>query len=101
MNIIEIPNLNENPKSSRQVIINNKSYTFNFEWLDEFGILDIYLDDVVLVHGRALTTASNLVGRVKNDDLFNGGLYLINKNVDYVGPTQETLHTDFYLVWVE
>lgn len=98
---IQIPNLNENPDVSQQVVLNTKMYTFNFKWVDTFCLLDILLKDKYLVKGRAITTQSNLIGRVKNDELITGSLYLVNKYNNYVQPTQETFHTDYHLVWVE
>lgn len=101
MYTIQIPNLNENADISQPIIIGQKSYTFNFKWVDTFCLLDIILKDQYLVKGRAITTASNLIGRVKNEELITGSLYLVNKYDNTAEPTQENFHTDYYLVWVE
>lgn len=98
---IQIPNLNENADVSQQVVLNTKMYTFNFKWVDTFCVLDILLKDQYLVKGRAITTQSDLIGRVKNDELITGSLYLVNKYDNTTEPTQENFHTDYYLVWVE
>lgn len=98
---IQIPNLNENADVSQQVVLNTKMYTFNFKWVDTFCLLDILLKDQYLVKGRAITTQSNLISRVKNDELITGSLYLVNKYDNTAEPTQENFHTDYYLVWVE
>jgi len=98
---IQIPNLNENADVSQQVVLNTKMYTFNFKWVDTFCVLDILLKDQYIVKGRAITTQSDLIGRVKNDELITGSLYLVNKYDNTAEPTQENFHTDYYLVWVE
>ena len=101
MNILQLPNLNENADVSQPIVIGTKNYTFNFNWIDDFCSLDIIYQDKYLVKGRAMVRGSNLIGRVKNDDLITGSLYLINKYGESVEPTQETFNTDFYLVWAE
>ena len=101
MNIIQLPNLKENANIARPVIIGTKSYMFNFKWIDTFCLLDIMLKDQYLVKGRAITTGSNLIARVKNDELITGSLFLINKYNNSTEPTQETFNTDYYLVWME
>ena len=101
MNTIQLPNLNENADVTQPIVIGTKSYIFNFKWVNDYCLLDILLNDEYLVKGRAMTTGSDLIGRVKDDKLITGSLFLINKYGDSVEPTQETFNTDFYLVWVE
>lgn len=101
MNIIPLPNLNENADVSQPIIIGTKVYTFNYKWLDEFCSLDIIYQNTYLVKGRAMVIGSDLIGRVKNDEFITGSLYLVNKNGESVEPTQETFNTDFYLTWIE
>ena len=101
MNVIQLPDLNENADVSQPIVIGTKSYTFNFKWLDEFCILDILYQDKYLVKGRAMVTGSDFIARVKDDELITGSLYLVNKYGESVEPTQETFNTDFYLVWME
>ena len=101
MNIIQLPNLNENADITQPIVIGTKSYTFNFKWVDTFCVLDILYKDEYLVKGRAMTTGSDLIGRVKNDELISGSLFLINKYGHPVEPTQENFNTDYYLAWVE
>lgn len=101
MNTIQLPNLNENADVTQPIVIGTKSYIFNFKWINDYCLLDILLNDEYLVKGRAMTTGSDLIGRVKDDKLITGSLFLINKYGDSVEPTQETFNTDFYLVWVE
>ena len=101
MNTIQLPNLNQEPNSTIPTIINEKSYTFNYLWINDHAILDIYLNDVALIKGKPLVTGSDLIARIKNDDLITGKLFLINKFGYPVQPTQENFHTDYYLVWEE
>lgn len=101
MNVLQLPNLNEYPDVSQPIVIGAKSYVFNFKWIDSFCSLDIIYQDKYLVKGRAIVLGSDLIGRVKNDELITGSLYLVNKYGESVEPTQETFSTDFYLVWTE
>lgn len=101
MNIIQLPNLNENADITQPIVIGTKSYTFNFKWVDTFCVLDILYKDEYLVKGRAMTTGSDLIGRVKNDELISGSLFLVNKYGHPVEPIQENFNTDYYLAWVE
>ena len=101
MNILSLPNLNENADVSQPIVIGTKTYTFNFKWIDNFCSLDIIYQDKYLVKGRAIVIGSDLIARVKNDELITGGLFLVNKYGESVEPTQETFNTDFYLAWVE
>lgn len=101
MNTIQLPNLNENADVTQPIVIGTKAYTFNFKWVDDFCSLDILYKEKYLVKGRAMTTGSDLIGRVKDDELITGSLFLVNKYGHSVEPTQETFNTDYYLVWVE
>ena len=101
MNILSLPNLNENADVSQPIVIGTKTYTFNFKWIDNFCSLDIIYQDKYLVKGRAIVIGSDLIARVKNDELITGGLFLVNKYGDSVEPTQKTFNTDFYLIWME
>lgn len=101
MKTIPLPNIKENADITQPIIIGTKSYTFNFKWVDTYCSLDILLNNRYLVKGRAMTTGSDLIARVKDDELITGSLFLINKYGESVEPTQETFNTDFYLVWVE
>lgn len=101
MNIIQLPNLNENADITQPIVIGTKSYTFNFKWVDTFCVLDILYKDEYLVKGRAMTTGSDLISRVKNDELISGSLFLVNKYGHPVEPIQENFNTDYYLAWVE
>ena len=101
MHTIQLPNLNENADVTQPIVIGTKVYTFNFKWIDTFCSLDILYKDEYLVKGRAITTGSDLIGRVKNDELITGSLFLINKYGESVQPIQENFHIDYYLTWVE
>lgn len=101
MNTFQLPNLNEDADVSQPIVIGTKSYTFNFKWINDYCSLDIMYQDKYLVKGRAMVTGSDLIARVKDDNLITGSLFLINKYGYSVEPTQDTFSTDFYLVWVE
>lgn len=101
MKIFQLPNLNEDADVTQPIVIGTKSYTFNFKWVDTFCSLDIIYQNNYLVKGRAMVIGSNLIGRVKDDNLITGSLFLVNKYSISVEPTQETFNKDFYLVWVE
>ena len=102
MNVIPLPNLNENPKVIQQTIIGTQSYMFSYNWLDDgFCLLDIQLDDEYIIKGMPMVTATDLIGRVKNSELITGSLFLINKFGQAIQPTQENFNTDYYLTWVQ
>ena len=83
---------------SKDLFVGNKTDDVNKEIA---MYLDILYKDEYLVKGRAMTTGSDLIGRVKDDELITGSLFLVNKYGHSVEPTQETFSTDYYLVWVE
>ena len=43
MTTFQLPNLSTNPKIRLAYIINNKQYTFSFQWLENFCLLSIYI----------------------------------------------------------
>jgi len=103
MEIITPPNLLNNSKVKITYIINNTEYIFRFWWCDTFCLLDIFIidgfEEVYLVKGRPLTINSDLIARVNEPDLITGSIYLMQKYGFNIEPTQENLHTDYYLVW--
>ena len=73
MTTFQLPNLSSNPKVRSGYIINNKQYTFSFQWLDNFCLLSIYIikdnKKVYLIKGRAITVNTDLIARVKDPAL--------------------------------
>ena len=101
MRTIRLPNINEDVNVTQPIILGDKTYTFNFRWIADFCSLDIMYNDSYLVKGKAMVTGSDLISRVKDDNLITGSLYLIHKYGEAVQPTQETFATDYYFVWGE
>ncbi len=105
MKSFSLPNLLNNPQVFCIYIINKKSYNFRFRWCDTFCLMDIYqLEDGernYILKGRPLTTNTNLIERIKDDNLIQGKLTLENKFGKDAAPAQENFHTDFELVYYE
>lgn len=104
MNILTLPDLTNNPDTRVAYTINGKEYMFRFRWCDTFCLLDIYVindnENVYLVKGHAITTDSDLIGRVKNSSLITGSLVYTNKYQQNIEPDQDNFNTDFYLIYI-
>lgn len=105
MNKLTLPNLSNKPNARQSYNINGMEYMFHFEWCGTFCLLDIYLIENnlnnYLVKGRGLTLSSNLIERVKDSDIITGSLVLINKYGLTTEPSQDNLHSDYYLLYTE
>lgn len=105
MTTYQLPNLTTNPKTRLVYIINNKQYTFSFEWLSNFCLLSIYLikdnQTVYLIKGRAVTVNSDIIERIKDSSLITGKLIIKNKYGDSTGITQNNFHTDFEMEYYD
>lgn len=101
MNTINLPNLYDEANISQPIILGDKTYMFNFRWIADFCSLDILLNDTYVVKGKAIVLGSDLISRVKDDNIIKGSLYLVHKYGLQIEPTQETFATDYYLVWGE
>jgi len=70
-----------------------------FQWLDEFGLLSIYVikdnQKVYLVKGRAMVPDVDLLSRIKDKTLISGQLIIKNKYNEDIKITQSNFHTDF------
>ncbi len=105
MTTFQLPNLSSNPKVRSGYIINNKQYTFSFQWLDNFCLLSIYIikdnKKVYLIKGRAITVNTDLIARVKDPALITGSLMIKNKYGTDVEITQNNFHTDFEMEYYD
>lgn len=105
MTTFQLPNLSTNPKIRLAYIINNKQYTFSFQWLENFCLLSIYIikdnKKLYLIKGRALTANTDLIARVKDPSLIKGTLIIKNKYAADVEITQNNLHTDFEMEYYD
>lgn len=103
MQILNLPDLINNPKPIVNYVINDRQYTFLFEWIGDHCILTIFFVannvNQYLCQGRAITINSNLIGRVKNPDLITGALFVMNAYGESVEPLQETFASDYQLVY--
>ena len=71
MNTIQLPNLNKETNSTIPTIINEKSYTFNYLWINDYAILDIYLNDVD-INDCSIANVRNYISLMsQNDILYN------------------------------
>lgn len=104
MQIFNLPDLNTNPNTFLNYIINNKSYTFQFQWSGDHAICTAYFvannQNVYLFKGRAITINSDLISRVNDSDKITGSLFVVNKFGQNVEPEQHTFSSDFQLVYV-
>ncbi len=105
MKKLTLPDLSTKPKTSLSYSINGKEYMFRFQWCGTFCVIDIYLikNNVnnFLVKGRALTSLTNIIKRLKDSDIISGSLFLINKYGLTTEPLQDNFHTDYYLLYSE
>ena len=105
MTIFQLPNLTSNPKVRLGYIINNKQYTFSFQWLDNFCLLSIYIikdnQKIYLIKGRPITQNSDLIERVKDSSLITGKLVIKNKYNEQTEITQYNFHTDFEMEYYD
>lgn len=96
--------MQNNPDIRLSYALNNRSYMFRFKWCDGFCLLDIYIlqnnTPKYLVKGRAITTGSDIIARVKDEELITGSLVYANKYGEHIQPTQANFHTDFYLIYL-
>ncbi len=101
----QLPNLTTNPKARLAYIINNKQYTFSFQWLDSFCLVSIYVikdnQKTYLIKGRAITQNSDLIERVKDSSLITGQLIIKNKYNEQTEITQNNFHTDFEMEYYD
>lgn len=105
MTIFQLPNLTTNPKVRLGYIINNKQYTFSFQWLDNFCLLSIYIikdnQKIYLIKGRPITQNSDLIERVKDSNLITGKLVIKNKYNEQTEITQYNFHADFEMEYYD
>ena len=104
MKILTLPNLINQPDITVNYVINKQQYTFHYLWCDSFCLLDIYkiVNNVTkyLVKGRAITTDSDILSRVKDSSLSTGSLVYVNKYNQHIQPDQSNFNTDFYLIYI-
>lgn len=105
MNKLTLPNLLNKSDVRMSYNINNREYMVRFKWCSTFCIADIYYiennTNKYIIKGSALTLANDLIARVKDDDVIQGYLMLVNKYGESTEPSQENLHTDYYLLYME
>lgn len=104
MQIFNLPNLIANPKCIVNYIINNRQYTFNFEWIDDHAICTAYFVannvNQYLFKGRAITINSNLIARIKDEKIITGSLMIMNVYGQSVEPFQTNFSSDYVLVYL-
>lgn len=105
MKTFSLPTLRLNSQVFCNYIFNQKSYTFNFTWCNEFCLLDIYLaqeyGNKYLIKGFPIVPGVDLIARVKNPQLITGKLFIRNKYEQDIEPGFSNFNTDFELVYYE
>ena len=103
MQIFNLPDLNTSPKSFVNYFINNRQYTFQFEWCDTFALCTAYFVannvNQYLFKGRPITINTNLVSRIADKNIFDGYLMIMNVYNQSVEPFQENFSSDYQLVY--
>lgn len=105
MNKLTLPNIAAKPDTRQSYNIGGREYMFRFEWCGTFCNIDIYLIENnvnnYLVKSRPLTLSSNIIDRVKDNDMITGSLVLANKYGLTTEPSQDNFYTDYYLLYTE
>lgn len=103
MQIFNLPDLYESPKSFVNYVINNKQYTFQFDWTGDFALCTAYFVannvNQYLFKGRPIVINTDLTGRIKDKNYFDGHLVLMNVYGQSVDPIQENFSSDYQLVY--
>ena len=103
MDIFNLPNLLENPKSFVNYVINDRQYTFYFEWCDDFALCTAFFVannvNQYLFKGKPITIDTNLLSRVKDKNVIGGYLVVTNAYGERIEPLQENFSSDYQLVY--
>lgn len=103
MQIFNLPDILTNPKPFVNYVINDKQYTFQFEWIGDCAYCTAYFVannvNQYLFKGRAITINSNLIARINDNDIITGALYVMNAYGEEVEPLQENFSSDYQLVY--
>lgn len=103
MEIFNLPDLLESPKSFVNYIINDRQYTFYFEWCGDFALCTAFFVannvNQYLFKGKPITIDTNLIGRVYDKNIIDGYLIVMNAYGESIEPMQENFSSDYQLVY--
>lgn len=105
--VISIPDLNENPYIIQDVILNNKTYYFEYFWniRHNKAYLSIYIlidnEKVYLIRNKQLTILINLTKYIDmSNDYWAGNLYFCSKDVSNICDyNQQNIYTDYQIIY--
>lgn len=105
--IIEIPDLDENPYIIKPVVLNNKTYYFDYRWNNrsEHVFLSIYIlvnnEKKYLLRQKGLILYNNIAKNIYDIDNWTGELYLIPiDGLNIYKYNQQNISTDYQLSYV-
>ena len=105
--LIQIPNLDNEPYSIIPIVLNNKTYYFEYKWniREEKAYLSIYLlidnSKLYLIKNRGLVLFYDLTKHIQDRDNWSGELYLKPINIsNYYNYNQNNISTDYELSYV-
>lgn len=104
--LIDIPNLNEAPYVIAPVVLNNKTYYFEYKWSirSHFAYLSIYIlsnnTKIYLIKNIGLVLYNDLTKYIYNDN-WSGELYIVPKQLtNKYAYNQQNISTDYQLSYV-
>ena len=84
MDTLKLPDISSNSYARTTYVLNDKQYTFIFNWCFGICFISIYFiqdnQKVYLLENRPLNVDTDLFMRIKDDTLITGSLYLRAKN---------------------
>lgn len=105
MKKFSLPDMQSNSRVICTYIIDGKSYNFKFTWCDSFFVMDVYIvkpdGEKYILTGVPMVQEYDFISRIKEPDIIDGKLYLINKYGEEDSPVPENLSSDFELVYYE
>ena len=100
-----MPGLRDTTQAFCSYVFGKKTYRFVFTWCEEFVIVDMYFisdgENNYILHGYPLVPDSDLISRVKNDDVISGALFVKNKYGKDFDITRNNFDSDFELVYYD
>lgn len=105
--LIEIPDLNESPYSIIPVILNNKTYYFEYKWniREQKAYLSIYIlinnSKVFMLRNIGLMVYNDVAKYIHDKDNWSGELFIKPISLDTVSNyNQQNISTDYQLSYV-
>ena len=105
MKILKLPKLTNEGQGFCQYNLNNKNYHFEFQWCDNFCLINIYFINEntknTILKNYPLVRGVDLINRIKNSELISGKLYFQNIYEEDIEPEITNFSEDFELIYYE